>query len=174
MIWKESMGRKKNGNFSVLMYVFSMKYNFYVSYLLWSSHEIGFTISILQKRFRVCIENRALIWSQDYLILHSVAFLHGGWWINWVYSWSSQRLWFGVLWSRICEDVCRVWGLAIFSAFIPCNQKSTFKKPIFLTRPSHSILCEKWTLQLKKKKLQGQWSRRIVCLHVCVSRETVS
>lgn len=50
MIWKESMGRKKNGNFSVLMYVFSMKYDFYVSYLLWSSHEIGFTISILQKR----------------------------------------------------------------------------------------------------------------------------
>ena len=104
---------------------------------------------------RVCIENRALIWSQDYLILHSVAFLHGGWWINWVYSWSSQRLWFGVLLSRLCEDVCRVWGLAIFSAFIPCNQKSTFKKPIFLTRPSHSILCEKWTLQPKKKKASG-------------------
>ena len=60
MIWKESMGRKQNRNFSALMYVFGMKCDFYVSDLL--SHEIGFPFYRRgSERFRVCIENRALI-----------------------------------------------------------------------------------------------------------------
>ena len=54
------MGRKQNRNFSALMYVFGMKCDFYVSYLL--SHEIGFPFYRRgSERFRVCIENRALI-----------------------------------------------------------------------------------------------------------------
>lgn len=168
MIWKESVGRKQNGDFSALMCVFGTKCDFDVSFLL-SSHEIGFPFYTRgSERFRVCIENRALIWSQDYLILHSVAFLHGRWWIIWVHSWSSQRLWFGVPWSLLCEDVCRVWGLAIFLVFLPCNQKSTFKKSIFRTRPSHTILCEKWTLQLKKKASRSLVKKN--CMFTCMCK----
>lgn len=54
-IWLHDVERKYgeekgNGNSFVLMHVLGMKYDFYVSYLMWSSHEIDFTISILQMR----------------------------------------------------------------------------------------------------------------------------
>lgn len=143
-----------------------------VPYLL-SSHEIGFPFYRRgSERFRVCIENRALIWSQDYLILHSVAFLHGRWW-QIEYTLSSQRLWFGVPWS-LCfakmsaECECSSYLLSLS----PLQPEKNLKSPFSLLRPSHTILCE---MDYRvEKSFTATWSRRIVCLHVCVSRETVS
>lgn len=80
---------------------------------------------------------------------------------------TEAMVWCAVV-SVLCEDVCRVWGLAIFLVFLPCNQKSTFKKPIFLTRPSHTILCEKWTLQLKKKASRSLVKKN--CMFTCMCK----
>lgn len=47
MMWKESKGRRVKEEFFFACAINIMKYDFYVFYLMWSSHEMDFTISIL-------------------------------------------------------------------------------------------------------------------------------